>query len=54
MALCLYEAIDALDPGRVIWDLPPGGLPAAPPPPRIMRSDVGVLDELIASLPTSP
>ncbi|WP_298799454.1 hypothetical protein [uncultured Pseudonocardia sp.] len=49
-----YEAVDALDPGRVIWDLPPGGLPAAMPRPRTTRSDVGVLDELIASLPTSP
>jgi hypothetical protein len=49
-----YQALDALDPGRVIWNLPPGGLPAALPPPRGTWSDVGVLDALIASLPTSP
>ena len=47
-----YETLDALDPGRVIWSLPPGGLPATRPAPRPRRSDVALLDALAASLPS--
>lgn len=46
-----YLAVDALDPGRVVWDLPPSGLPPAMPEPRASRSDSALLEELIASLP---
>jgi hypothetical protein len=49
-----YEALDALEPGRVIWNLPPGGLPAAMPQPRATRSDVALLDALATALPISP
>lgn len=46
-----YMAVDALDPGRIVWDLPPSGLPRAMPGPRPSRSDNALLEELIASLP---
>jgi len=47
-----YAAIDALDPGRVVWDLPPEGLPSETPGPRARRSDLALLDALVASLPS--
>jgi len=47
-----YEAVDALDPGRVIWDLPPTGLPLEMPTPRAGRSDVSLIDELMTRLPS--
>ena len=47
-----YEAVDALDPGGAIWDLPPTGLPSEMPTPRAGRSDVGLIDELMTRLPS--
>lgn len=46
-----YLAVDALDPGRVVWHLPPSGLPPVVPQPRASRSDNALLEELVASLP---
>jgi hypothetical protein len=48
-----YTGVDALDPGRVIWKLPPEGLPADVPKPRDQRSDITLLDALTASLPST-
>lgn len=47
-----YEAVDALEPGHVIWHLPAAGLPAALPTPRRHRSDPARLDKLVTLLPT--
>lgn len=47
-----YQAVDALEPGRVIWQLPTDGLPAVAPKPRARRSDVDLLDQLITLLPS--
>lgn len=47
-----YGAIDALHPGRVVWEFPSGGLPSSMPPPRPSRSDVSLLDELVDTLPS--
>jgi len=47
-----YDAVDALDPGRVFWGFPPAGMPELPPMPRKRRSDVALLDELVAILPS--
>ncbi len=46
-----YAGVDALDPGRVIWQLPAEGLPADVPQPRDQRSDLALLDALTAWLP---
>lgn len=46
-----YEAIEALEPGRVLWHLPEDGMPSQMPPPRSNRSDVALLDALVSSLP---
>ncbi|MDN5853894.1 MAG: hypothetical protein L0K86_13820 [Actinomycetia bacterium] len=46
-----YQALDALDPGRVLWQLPADGLPKRSPPPRPDRFNVALLDEIVASLP---
>lgn len=46
-----YEAVDALEPGRVIWTLPADGIPTGVAEPRARRSDVALLDRLIALLP---
>jgi hypothetical protein len=46
-----YRAVDRLDPGRVIWELPAAGLPDQLPPRRADRSAVHLLDDLIAALP---
>jgi hypothetical protein len=46
-----YSALDRLDPGRVIWDLPITGLPKLPEP-RTARESVELLDALVAELPT--
>jgi len=46
-----YQALDVLEPGRVIWHLPEHGLPARMPRPRSHRSDPGRLDEFVALLP---
>ena len=48
-----YAGVDALDPGRVIWTLPPEGLPADIPKPRDQRSDITLLDVLTAWLPSA-
>ena len=45
-----YATLDALDPGRVIWELPPEGVPKLPEP-RTGRTDPELLDALIAALP---
>jgi hypothetical protein len=47
-----YEAVDALDPGRVLWELPAAGLPESMPMPRERRSDPAFLENLLAQLPT--
>lgn len=45
-----YRAIEQHDPARVIWRLPPEGLPGKLPP-REPRSGIHVLDALLARLP---
>jgi hypothetical protein len=45
-----YAALDALDPGRVIWDLPADGVPKLPEP-RAVRTGVDLLDALVGALP---
>jgi hypothetical protein len=45
-----YRAVDRLDPGRVIWELPAGGLPKLPDP-RTDRTSVDLLDALVDELP---
>ncbi len=47
-----YQTIDALEPGRVLWDLPALGLPTQMPRPRAARSNVALMDELVAALPS--
>jgi hypothetical protein len=47
-----YQAVDALEPGRVVWDLPADGLPLLEPCPRADRSDPARLDELLDLLPS--
>lgn len=46
-----YQAVDAVEPGRVRWQLPDDGPPSQMPEPRSDRSDVALLDELITLLP---
>lgn len=46
-----YQAVDVLEPGRVLWGLPTSGLPLEMLRPRLHRSDPARLDELIALLP---
>jgi len=45
-----YAALDGLEPGRVIWDLPDDGVPKLPAP-RTDRTSVDLLDALIRALP---
>lgn len=45
-----YAALDSLDPGRVIWDLPGTGVPKLPEP-RAGRCDPDLLDALVDALP---
>jgi len=45
-----YAALDALDPGRVVWELPDDGVPKLPDP-RPGRTSPELLDALIAALP---
>jgi hypothetical protein len=47
-----YRAIEGLDPARVIWRLPPEGLPGNLPP-REPRSGSQLLDALLARLPAT-
>jgi len=47
-----YAAVDALEPGRVICELPFGGLPTEVPKARVRRSEVTLLDALMESLPS--
>jgi hypothetical protein len=47
-----YRAVDSLDPGRVVWELPPAGVPEPMPKPRDSRSSVALLDKLVAILPS--
>lgn len=47
-----YQAVDALEPGRVLWQLPADGLPTRTLRPRARRSNVARLDELVTSLPS--
>jgi hypothetical protein len=46
-----YRALDGVDPGRVIWDLPPTGLPVDLPAPRAARSATALLTALTDFLP---
>jgi len=47
-----YLAVDALEPGRVVWHLPAEGLPHLPGGPRARRTDPTRLDRLVDLLPT--
>jgi hypothetical protein len=47
-----YRAIEQLDPVRVIWHLPPEGLPGRLSP-REPRSGIQLLDALLARLPAT-
>jgi hypothetical protein len=47
-----YQAVEALDPGRVIWEHPADGLPVPPVGPRSRRCDPGLLDQLVGLLPS--
>jgi hypothetical protein len=46
-----YQAVDDLAPGRILWELPPDGLPLPLPAPRPCRTDMHLLDALVTSLP---
>lgn len=46
-----YAAVERVDPGRVVWELPAGGLPAALPAPRLDRCDPARLDAVLEALP---
>jgi hypothetical protein len=46
-----YQAVERIEPGRVFWELPPHGLPAALPPARANRCDPSVFESLIEALP---
>jgi hypothetical protein len=48
-----YQAVEDLDPGRVVWELPDQGIPDPLPPPRSTRTSVEFLDALVASLPAA-
>lgn len=45
-----YRAVDRVDPGRVIWQLPADGLPTLPAP-RADPCSLRLLDEIVAELP---
>ncbi|MBL7257465.1 hypothetical protein [Paractinoplanes lichenicola] len=45
-----YRAWEVVAPGRVLWELPPSGLPVELPAPRADRYDPAVLDALISEL----
>jgi hypothetical protein len=45
-----YATLDSLEEGRVIWDLPPEGVPKLPVP-RADRTDPDLLDALVEALP---
>jgi hypothetical protein len=47
-----YQAVDAPDPGRVIWEFPADGMPQPIPTPRDGRSDPALLDRLLELLPS--
>ena len=47
-----YRAVEKLDPTRVIWQLPPTGVPA-PVPRREPHTGPQLLDELLAQLPAT-
>jgi hypothetical protein len=47
-----YHAVATLDPRRVVWELPPTGMPQLVPIPRDRRSDVALLDRLVSILPS--
>jgi hypothetical protein len=46
-----YRTLHRLDPARVRWGLPPGGLSDDLPLPRADRYDVALFDAFIAALP---
>jgi len=48
-----YRAVEALEPGRVVWGLPANGLPRSSPGPRARRSDPELLDQLLHLLPSN-
>ncbi len=47
-----YQAVEALEPGRVVWGLPANGLPRSSLGPRARRSDPKLLDQLLHLLPS--
>lgn len=50
-----YQAVDALDPGRVLWEHPSGGLDAvAGIAPRSARTGADLFDAFLARLPARP
>lgn len=48
-----YAALDRLDPGRVVWNLPVDGHPFDAVAPRPDRCEPTLLDALLRSLPTA-
>lgn len=48
-----YRAVERLEPGRVVWDLPGTGVPDGIEPRRD-RSDPALLDALVDLLPHTP
>ncbi|WP_433218488.1 hypothetical protein ACQP00_12620 [Dactylosporangium sp. CS-047395] len=46
-----YEAVERVGAARVVWGLPPSGLPVEPPPPGADRYDLGAFDAVMAELP---
>jgi hypothetical protein len=47
-----HQAVDTLDPRRVVWELPSDGVRRAMPIPRERRSDVELLDKLVMIQPS--
>lgn len=47
-----YQAVDALEPGRVVWEFPANGVPLPCPGLRPQRSDPARLDQLVSLLPS--
>jgi hypothetical protein len=46
-----YQAVERVGAARVLWELPPAGLPVGLPQPREDRCDPAVYDAVVAALP---